>query len=70
MANGNKPAHIIRIGYIKCTIWRNEEFYNSTITRSWKNDRGDWADGDSFGHADLPVVAKVADMAADWISAQ
>lgn len=70
MPKNNGPAHTIRIGYIKCTIWKNGEHFNSTLTRSYKDDKGDWQDGDSFSHADLPVVTKVADMAADWISAQ
>lgn len=66
----NAPAHTIRLGYIKCSIWKNGDFYNCTITRSFKNDKGDWQDGDSFNSGDLPVVAKVADEACNWILAQ
>lgn len=69
MAKQNGPAHTIRIGNVKCTIWKNDTHYNTTFTRSYK-DNGDWKDGDSFGTGDLPAVAKVADMATDWISAQ
>ena len=69
MAKSNTPAHTIRLGYIKVTIWKNGEFFNTNITRSYKDDKGDWQDGDSFGPGDLPVVSKVADMATDWISA-
>jgi hypothetical protein len=66
----NGPAHTVRIGNVKCTIWKNDTYYNCTISRSFKNDKGDWQDGDSFGHSDLPVVAKVVDMATNWISSQ
>lgn len=69
MAKGNQPAHTIRLGYIKATIWRNDDFFNVTITRSYK-DNNEWKDGDSFGSGDLPVVAKVADEATNWILAQ
>ncbi len=70
MPKTNSPAHTIRIGYIKGTIWKNGDHYNTTVTRSFKNDKGEWQDGDSFGHADLPVLAKIADQATEWISAQ
>lgn len=70
MPKSNQPAHAIRIGYVKCTIWKNGDHFNSTIARSYKDDRGEWQDGDSFGHADLPVLSKIADMATAWISEQ
>lgn len=70
----NKPAKKIRIGYITATIWSNKSgdntFYSATITRSFKGDDGNWAESDSFNFGDLPVVAKVADMATNWILAQ
>jgi len=70
----NKPANTIRIGNVKAVIWANKTgdntFYNVNLVRSFKNDKGDWSDGDSFNHSDLPVVAKVADMATEWIALQ
>jgi hypothetical protein len=66
----NKPAHEIRLGRIKGTIWANEgengTRYNVTFTRIYKDDSG-WKDSDSFGRDDLLLVAKVADMAHSWI---
>lgn len=74
MAKGNGPAHTIRIGFVKCTIWYNKQgdagFYSVNISRSYKDNDDKWQDGDSFNHADLPVVAKLADMATEWIAAQ
>ena len=64
-----KPAHEIRLGRIKATIWENESEqgtrYNVTVTRLYK-DGDDWKQTASFGREDLPLVAKVVDMAHSW----
>jgi len=66
-----RPAHEIRIGRIRATIWvhqpdgRNAAF-NTTITRLYK-DGEVWRDSTVFYRDDLPVIAKVADMAYSWI---
>jgi hypothetical protein len=67
----NKPAHEIRLGRIRAAIWENENaqegiWYNVTVTRLY-NDGGHWRDSPSFGRDDLPVVAKLMDMAYAWI---
>ena len=68
-----KPAHEIRLGRITAAIWLNEgsngAFYNVTISRIYK-DGNDWKRSDSFGRDDLPLVAKVADLAHTWIYQQ
>ena len=70
----NKPAHEIRMGRIKATIWHNEtdggsSRHNVQIRRIYKDDKngGKWKASESFGREDLPLVAKVADMAHTWI---
>ena len=70
MAN-DKPVHEIRLGRIKAVIWGNEIEgggcrHNVQIRRLYK-DGDDWKDSDSFGRDDLPLVAKIADMAHTWI---
>ena len=64
-----KPAHEIRLGRIKATIWENEtengSRYNVTISRLYK-DGDEWKQSTSFGRDDLPLVAKVADLAHTW----
>lgn len=65
-----KPAHEIRLGRIRATIWANETaqddvWFNVTITRLY-NDGDGWKDTTSVRRDDLPVVAKVADMAYAW----
>jgi hypothetical protein len=68
-----KPAHEIRLGRIKATIWENETEngtrYNVTVSRIYK-DGEEWKQTGSFGRDDLPLVAKVADLAHSWIYEQ
>ena len=70
MAN-DKPVHEIRMGRIKATIWGNETdtgvFRHNVQLRRLYKDGDDWKQSDSFGRDDLPVLAKVADMAHTWI---
>ena len=66
----NQPAHEIRMGRVKATIWENSTGagirHNVTVTRLYRDD-GKWKDSMSFGRDDLPVLAKVLDMAHTWI---
>lgn len=68
-----RPAHEVRLGRIKAVIWANEVEgiirHNVQFRRLYKNG-DDWAQADSFGRDDLPLVAKVADMAHTWIFQQ
>lgn len=69
-AQKSKPAHEIRLGNIRATIWKNEgedgPRYNVTFSRGYKVDGG-WKNSDSFGRDDLPRVIKCADLAYEWI---
>ena len=68
-----KPAHEIRIGRIKATIWANQTtddrtFHSVVLCRIYKDkDDDQWKSTDSFGRDDLLVLAKVADQAHSWI---
>ena len=72
--NGNGPAHTIRHGRIKATIWANQTqrgvMYNVTIVRSYQHDQNNWHDSQSFGVLDLMTLAKAAFDAHTWISTQ
>ena len=65
-----KPVHEIRLGRVKAAIWGNETDngtrHNVTITRLYK-DGDEWKTSTSFGREELPLVAKIADMAHTWI---
>ncbi len=68
-----KPVHEVRLGRIKAAIWANETDngvrHNVTITRLYK-DGDEWKTSTSFGREELPLVAKVADLAHTWIYQQ
>src|SRR5207247_10273830 len=62
--SANKPAHEIRLGLIKATIWHNltraGERYNVTLIRLYRN--GDtWKESTHFGRDDLLLAGKVLD---------
>ena len=68
-----KPAHEIRLGRVKATIWANETDngtrHNVSVSRLYK-DGDEWKQTASFGRDDLPLVAKVVDLAHLWIYEQ
>lgn len=68
-----QPAHEIRFGLIKATVWHNQtkvgDRFNVTFTRLYRN--GDrWSESNHYGLADLPLIAKAADHAHTWIYLQ
>ena len=69
-----RPAHTIRYGRLKVTIWRNESdkgpWYSVVLTRSYQDAQGDWQRSSSFGRDDLLLVAKLCDQAHSWIHRQ
>ena len=67
----NKPIHEIRLGTIRAAIWANERattevWFNVSLSRLY-NDGNGWRDSHAFGRDDLPVAAKVLEMAYAWI---
>ena len=67
------PVHELRLGRIRAAIWENDTQngtrHNVTLSRLYK-DGDNWRDTTSFGRDDLPLLAKVADMAHSWIFQQ
>lgn len=65
-----RPVHEIRMGRIKAAIWENDTReglrHNVSLSRIYK-DGEIWKDSTSFGRDDLPLVAKVADLAHSWV---
>ena len=64
-----RPAHEIRLGRIKATIWANQgdkgTWYNVTLSRSYK-DGDEWKSSASFGRDELLTAA----LANTWIHNQ
>lgn len=71
--SANKPVHEVRLGRVKAAIWGNSTEngirHNVTVSRIYK-DGEQWKDSNSFGRDDLPLVAKVCDLAHSWIFQQ
>lgn len=70
MSDGNQPANSLRIGLVKATIWLNDKFYNVKLSKSYKDDRGDWQETDQLGTSDLLNAAKLLQRSEQWISEQ
>ena len=67
-----RPIQEFRLGRIKAAVWENETQlgvrYSVTFTRLYKAE-GDpsWRTSTAFNRDDLPLVAKVADLAHTYI---
>lgn len=69
MADGNKPAAKFRLGYVSATVWKNDEFYNVKLSRSYK-DGDEWKDTDQLGSGDLMNAVRVLQRAEGFIADQ
>lgn len=71
MPKANQPAAKFRLGYVTATVWKNDgDFYSVSLTKSYKDDDGNWQDTDSLNAGDLLNSAKVLTRAEEYISAQ
>lgn len=63
----NKPTDTIRDGSIKATIWsnfgENGTFYTVEISRTYKDEAGNYHDAHSFSGTQLLRVARVSHLA-------
>ena len=69
MPKGNQPAEKFRLGYVTATIWKNDDFYNCVLSRSYK-DGDDWQETDQLGAGDIMNAVRVLQRAEDWIAQQ
>lgn len=65
-----RPVHEIRFGLIKACIWQNHtrsgDRHSVSVVRLYRNGES-WVESTRFGRDDLPLVAKVVDLAHSWI---
>lgn len=72
--SGNRPVWEKRMGRITCSVWPQEndkgkKWYSVSISRIYRvNDQ--WKRSTSFSLNDLPLVARLAALAMDWIHFQ
>ena len=70
MAN-NRPVQEMRLGCIRVAIWENTggahgAWFSVSVARLYK-DGERWKESSSFRRDELPVVAKLMEMAYAWI---
>jgi hypothetical protein len=65
----NAPVAKFRLGAVTASIWRNDSFFNVTLTRSYK-DGDDWKDTNQLGAGDLENAIHVLKKSVDFITAQ
>lgn len=67
MSDSFRPAAKISLFPITAAIWHNEKdgrsFYSVNFQRSYKDEKGNWQNSESFGLSDLLLLAKLADLA-------
>ena len=66
-----QPAHEIKLGKIRVTIWKNVSedhnvWFDAVVSRLYKSG-SIWKETTSLSHDDLPVAMKAIDMAFTWI---
>ena len=59
-----KPEDTLRDGAIKSTIWKNQSakgnFYSAQITKTYRDEDGQYHDGNSFTSNDMLRVSEIA----------
>lgn len=67
-----KPVDTLRDGSLKATIWKNEgengPRYSVNLTRTWRDEQGNYHDSDSFSGNELLRIARLANIAYDEIA--
>lgn len=67
----NQPAKKFRLGYVTVTVWKNDgDFFNTVVSRSYKDNNDEWAETEQLNHGDLLNAAKCLERAEAWISEQ
>jgi hypothetical protein len=64
------PAAKFRIGLVTATVWKNDAFYSVNLSRSYKDDDGNWQETDGLGQSDLLNAVKVLERAEAYIAGQ
>ena len=71
MAN-NKPIDTLRDGGLKATVWKNTtqkgDFYNVKLSQLYRDQDGNYKDGESFNSIELLRVAHLTKKTYDRIS--
>lgn len=66
----SQPAAKFRLGYVTATVWLNGEHYNTVVSKSYKDEAGDWKETDQLGSGDLMNAVRVLQRSEEFISQQ
>jgi hypothetical protein len=70
-ATKQRPVFEARFGRLRVSVWRQESdkgpWFNVVLSRSYKDESGQWQTANSFGARDLLEVAKLCDVAHTWV---
>src|SRR5688572_9420629 len=69
-----QPVHTIRMRNVRAAVWANSRpdssvWYAVTFSRSYRDEGGQWHSTDSFGGADLLILAEVSRAAFAYVIA-
>lgn len=64
-----QPAAKFRLGYVTATVWKNGDFHNVVLSKSYK-DGDEYKDTDQLGSGDIMNAVRVLQRAEDFIQAQ
>jgi hypothetical protein len=67
--NDSKPAAQFRVGFVSASVWKNDNFFNVEVTRSYK-DGDEYKYTNSLGQGDLLNAVKALERAEQFISEQ
>src|SRR5512135_996019 len=73
-----EPIHKIQRGSIEAAVWENvsntatsgkpKTWYSVQIYRRYQTDQGEYRQANSYALADLVQVARVAELAEEWLN--
>jgi hypothetical protein len=71
--SNNLPVFTCRHRALKAAVWRNESeengpFFNTTVGRSYKDDKDEWQEAASFGYDDVLIIAELLRTCHGFIS--
>ena len=59
----NKPIDVMRDGNLKASIWENTNekgpYFTTTFARSYRDEKGDWHDTQTFFRSDLLRISEL-----------
>ena len=64
-----QPAAKFRLGYVTATVWLNDKFYSTVLSKSYK-DGDEYKETDQLSHGDLLNACEVLERAEAFIADQ